>query len=478
LSPFHGVQSSSIRLAQYCAERQIAGTIPTPIVYGIGYFVTLTRSDGTKSADPQYRHNNLQWLEVLEQKEFPRHMPVPSTPMKQFRSLDGTRGWLAWSVVVFHMILLTAAYQWKPILAHIDYLHRVRVPCFFIISGFVITHLLLEKRERYVPYIVRRFLRIYPLYIFCLTLGIFATYLHFAAFADHPWGDYVPQPDVLAQELAGSHGSKLGWHLLAHLTMTHGLVSNQALPASDFMFLGPAWQVSLEWQFYLLAPLILFGLRTRLGTIVLSLLAVMALAASQKGWFGAYNNAGFFPGAAIYFAVGIGTRMVYAKLPTLSAYPAAAIILVGGLTLFRRELAPVFFWIAFIAWLRVENATDPVSRAVDRFADLAFNSKIARFLGKRSYSTYLIHEPIIHIVVYVCIRKLALGIAPTVGVVFISVPIMTLGAAILLYKYIEAPGIALGKRLFKEPNAEEAGSADCQTVSGVPTMAAVIPGSC
>ena len=106
--------------------------------------------------------------------------------MKHFRSLDGVRAWLAWSVVLFHMILLTAADQWKPILANADILSRVRVPCFLIISGFVITHLLLEKKERYFPYIVRRFLRIYPLYLFCLALGIFATYLHFAAFADHP----------------------------------------------------------------------------------------------------------------------------------------------------------------------------------------------------------------------------------------------------------------------------------------------------
>ncbi len=397
--------------------------------------------------------------------------------MKHFRSLDGVRAWLAWSVVLFHMILLTAADQWKPILANADILSRVRVPCFLIISGFVITHLLLEKKEHYFPYIVRRFLRIYPLYLFCLALGIFATYLHFAAFADHPWGNYVPQPLLLSEELAGSHGTTLRLHLLAHLTMTHGLISDSVLPGTQFMFLGPAWQVSLEWQFYMLAPLILVGLRTQRGKIILALLTVVGLAAFQRGWFGVFHDPSFLPGAGIYFAVGIATRLVYPKLPALSKYPAAAVILAGGLVFFTRSLFPFFLWLAFIVWLRVEHATDAVSRGIDRFADLALNSKVARYLGTRSYSTYLIHEPIIHIVVYVCIKKFSLGIAQTVGITFVAVPIMTLGAAIVLYKYVESPFIAFGKRLFNEPNAAGAHSPHAHGPVAVPSMASMAPGS-
>jgi peptidoglycan/LPS O-acetylase OafA/YrhL len=397
--------------------------------------------------------------------------------MKHFRSLDGVRGWLAWSVVLFHMILLTAADQWKPFLSHADILSRVRVPCFLIISGFVITHLLLEKKERYFPYIVRRFLRIYPLYICCLALGIFATYLHFAAFADHPWGNYVPQPSILSEELAGSHGPNLTLHLLAHLTMTHGLISDTVLPATEYMFLGPAWQVSVEWQFYMLAPLILIGLRTRQGRIVLALITVAGFAAFQRGWFGVFNDPSFLPGAGIYFAAGIATRLAYPKLPALSAYPVAAVILAGGLVFLTRSLFPFFLWLAFIIWLRVEHATDPVSRGIDRFADIALNSKVIRYLGTRSYSTYLVHEPIIHIVVYLCIKKFALGIAPTVAVTFVTVPIMTLGAAILLYKYVESPFIAFGKRLFNEPDAAGANYPIAQGTGTVPSIASATPGS-
>jgi peptidoglycan/LPS O-acetylase OafA/YrhL len=393
----------------------------------------------------------------------------PSQQMRHFRSIDGVRGWLAWSVVLYHILLLTAADQWKPVVAYIHLLDYVSVPCFIIISGFVITHLLLERKERYFPYIARRFLRIYPAYICCLALGCVATYLHFAAFAGHPWGDYVPQPEILQAELAGSHGAELGWHLLAHLTMLHGLISNNVLPVSQYMFLGPAWSLSLEWQFYLLAPLIIFWVRTPPGKIMVSLAAVAALAAYQRGWFGAFGDPSSLPGAGLYFAAGIGSRLVYPKLPTLSAYPTVGVILAGGFVILARPLLPFVMWIAFIAWLRVEHPTDGVRHGVDRCLDVAFNSKIARYLGKRSYSTYLVHEPIIHTIVYMCIKLFSLGIAATVGVMFVTVPLITWAMSGLLWRYVEEPAIDFGKRRFRDLDAGGANNVGVRARTGTMT---------
>lgn len=368
--------------------------------------------------------------------------------MKHFRSIDGVRGWLAWSVVAYHMVLLTGADQWMHVLAFTNLFGHVSVPCFIIISGFVITHLLIEKQERYVPYIARRFLRIYPVYICCLALGIIATYLHFEAFADHPWGSVVPQPDFMQEAIVGAHGPLLGWHLLAHLTLLHGLISNNLLPLSQFMFLGPAWSLSLEWQFYLLAPLVILGLRTQVGRIVLSAATVLAFMAYQKGWFGSFHDPSSLPGAGLYFACGIGSRLLYPRLPALSSYPAAAMIVAGGVAVMARPLIPFFLWMAFVVWLRVERPTDAVSKGIDRWLNSALDSRFARYIGTRSYSTYLIHEPIIHIVVYVCIKQLALGIAATMGVMLVTVPILIVAASDLLWTYVEAPAIAYGKRRF------------------------------
>ena len=49
------------------------------------------------------------------------------------------------------------------------------------------------------------------------------------------------------------------YHIPLHLTLLHGVVPEKLLPSSATAFLGPAWSLSLEWQFYLIAPL-WFGL--------------------------------------------------------------------------------------------------------------------------------------------------------------------------------------------------------------------------
>jgi peptidoglycan/LPS O-acetylase OafA/YrhL len=40
---------------------------------------------------------------------------------------------------------------------------------------------------------------------------------------------------------------------------------------------------------------------------------------------------------------------------------------------------------------------------------------------------------------------------PTVLMTSIATPLLTLVAAVALYRYVEAPAIAFGKRLFKDP---------------------------
>jgi peptidoglycan/LPS O-acetylase OafA/YrhL len=133
--------------------------------------------------------------------------------VKHFRNIDGLRAWLAWIVVLAHVTLHTGAGIKWPLLEKIGTSAVYSVCLFIIISGFVITHLLIEKRENYLPYISRRFLRIYPIYFICLCLGIGATYLHFQAFADHPWGAIVPQPELLALELGSLNSGDFLRHL-------------------------------------------------------------------------------------------------------------------------------------------------------------------------------------------------------------------------------------------------------------------------
>src|SRR5271170_5431360 len=102
--------------------------------------------------------------------------------MKRFHGIDGLRAWLAWTIVLSHIFLFTAVNHRVPVLARIDNAAHQAILIFTIISGFVIAHLLIEKKEAYVPFITRRFLRVYPVYIICFVAGIFTTYLHLETF--------------------------------------------------------------------------------------------------------------------------------------------------------------------------------------------------------------------------------------------------------------------------------------------------------
>jgi peptidoglycan/LPS O-acetylase OafA/YrhL len=283
-----------------------------------------------------------------------------------------------------------------------------------------------------------------------LCFGIVAMYLHFQAFAAHPWGDIVPQPDLLALETASLDQGDFGWHLAAHLTMLHGAISSHLLPVSEYMFLGPAWSLSLEWQFYLVAPLVLVGLQSRRGRILVALATVVGFAAYREGWLGEFFDPSFLPGAGPYFAVGIATRLLFGKLPEFKIYPLATMIIAFGICLMAHDLLPFAVWAAFIAWLRTAPAMVGADRPAGRVLDAAFNSKLAHYLGSRSYSTYLIHEPIIHAVVFVCITRFSLEQGPTLLVTLVSTIGLTLAASAVLYRYVEAPAIAFGKRLFSE----------------------------
>jgi peptidoglycan/LPS O-acetylase OafA/YrhL len=370
--------------------------------------------------------------------------------VKHFRAIDGLRAWLAWIVVLAHVTLHTGADITWPLIAKIQASATHAVGVFIIVSGFVVTHLLLEKQEKYLPYISRRFLRIYPIYFVCLCLGIGATYLHIQTFSDHPWGTLVPQPELFAMEVNSlDHGDFLR-HLAAHLPLLHGVISNQVLPASAYMFLGPAWSLSLEWQFYLLAPAILVALRTRGGQWLVALATIAGYGAFQRGWLGEYFDPSFLPGAGLYFAVGIATRLLFSALPEFKTYPRVALTIGLGFCLLSHPLLPFVAWAGFVAWLRTNPSATQSNNFFDRVFNAAFNSTPARYLGVRSYSTYLIHEPIIHSVVFLCVKRFGLGQVPTLCVTLPVTIALTLMASVVLYRLVEAPAIAFGKRLFVE----------------------------
>lgn len=176
---------------------------------------------------------------------------------------------------------------------------------FFVLSAFLICELLLREREitytvRTKQFYYRRILRIWPLYYFGLSIGILVALLN------------------------GGHRSDIiyaGWFSIfmgAWYSCIHGPTLNP---------IGPLWSISVEEQFYLLAPWIvkLFS-RTTLygfcGLLIISSNAWLYYLGKENAHFNAiwYNAFVQFQCFAFGILLCLVLRKRLPKLSTLQRY--------------------------------------------------------------------------------------------------------------------------------------------------------------
>jgi peptidoglycan/LPS O-acetylase OafA/YrhL len=369
--------------------------------------------------------------------------------MKKFVAIEGLRGWLAWAVVVCHLVQTSDLYArgLGPALVQAGLLS---VLIFIIISGFVITHMVSERPEPYGSYLLRRFMRIFPLFAITCVIGYFTNDIHVAALARVPWAN-TPSTfgvETLYADIARSNHEYFLMHALSHLTMLHGVISNALLPFSQSAFNSPAWSLSLEWQFYLVAPFVI-TLANRPQTCLWVALAVAVLEITyQLGALGDFRTRSFLPGAAGFFAVGIASRLVYPMISGTLRKPGVILALcLVLLPLCGWDRVPLLIWALVFAGLVLDRS----NAAAESFAQtyrLCLESPIATYFGSRSYSVYLGHLPIIGVChwVWLDIFPLAGRAATFFGVSAMVVP-LTILAAEILHRGIERPGMALGSKL-------------------------------
>jgi peptidoglycan/LPS O-acetylase OafA/YrhL len=163
--------------------------------------------------------------------------------------VDGLRGLLALYV------LLTHTMPWVPLpvvltspLAH----GEAAVDLFFVLSGLVIAAWVEHFDYRAAPFLIARMARIFPAFlpVFALAVIVQPVAIDFTAL---PWIG----PTGGAHELR-SDGWPPDWsaRIAAHLVMLHGLFLVGVLPDVWVSFLGSAWSLSTEFQFYALVALI------------------------------------------------------------------------------------------------------------------------------------------------------------------------------------------------------------------------------
>jgi peptidoglycan/LPS O-acetylase OafA/YrhL len=318
------------------------------------------------------------------------------------------------------------------------------VTIFIIISGFVITHLLLRGRDTYPEYIVRRFFRLYPAYFMCglagfLISGMWPSVVHSVPWETaEGWSAYAKTIDEISFETR--HNALP--HIALHAVMLHGLVPNEVLNHAAWTLLSPAWSLSLEWQFYLIAPLILVCLRKTVSGLLVIAAAGLFLMLYRQGTLGTFDLGSSLAAASGYFAVGIASRL--AVEPLSKRAPSPLLISFAAwfaLLAFVPDWLPLAVWFplfAYLLWSKHAPYTKPIF-------DWITASRVPLFLGRISYSLYLVHRPVQIVLgtVYVSFFPVAQG---AMLIVQLGAVILAVAAAYALHLYVEAPGIAIGRR--------------------------------
>jgi len=307
------------------------------------------------------------------------------------------------------------------------------VDLFFVLSGFIISYVHASDFSRVTWHAVKRFLalrlaRIYPAHAVA-TLVLVPMLLVGVTLLG-----YVPRNDTFSLV-------RLGYSLT--------LLNGWGIPDSIGWNL-PSWSVSSEWFAYLLFPLFAIAL-LRVGSRVANAgiaVATCLITVSLAVWLTGGSQYMLGEGLTLVrvsseFFIGCCLLGIYRKSTPSRAYdwPAlggAAAVIVLGL------LSPPPFWdflfivLFAITILGLSLATGP--------AAVVFGHPVLIYLGRVSYSLYLMHA-----IVLIVVHQVARHLFPAGGLVAAAVAWLVylaaaIGAAHLLFTIVEEPARIWARR--------------------------------
>lgn len=329
--------------------------------------------------------------------------------MKYKTEIDGLRALAVMLVLLCHMELgLPGGY--------------IGVDVFFVISGFLITSTVMssleQKRFSFWKFYAKRFIRLYPALLAVIIITFILGFL------------------LLDPVLMGWLG-RTGKYAL---TSTSNLFYNAHLGYFDIagqrqVFLH-TWSLGVEWQFYLISPVLLWLTLKVSHRLVFALLLVITLASLYTSqWMLTHGQAtsAYYLMPSRAFEIGLGALLVFfynrqigPRAGCLWVVIGLACILIASFIYNPKTPFPGIY--ALLPCLGsvacIYGAKAFAKGNVLRFAPVVF-------IGKISYSVYLVHWPLFVLYKYYVFRDLYF-----IEKISLTATALILGA--LLYKLVEA----------------------------------------
>lgn len=389
---------------------------------------------------------------------------------KRYWELDSLRGLAASSVVLHHTLLALpvfwAAHRHQqegdsvfikvisdtPL--HMFWAGHEAVILFFILSGFVLTLLFNSKKEPYSSYLIGRFCRIYLPYIFSIavSLSLMNLFLDRDQSNLSDWFNGMWSHSVSFKELI-SYIFMLGYDSHNINTVTWSLIHEMRIsvifPIIVYLIYRFNWKMTL--------PLGLLICFLMYGTLSVGLRSI-----TTNGVFDVLLES--FGSTAYYCAFFVIGALIARYKESLSAFykkinrNVKLILIISSVGLYTCE-----WWVPSIGDAKYSGnfIANVFSRSLIDYGvagsviilflfalnspktSLLLNTKAVLFLGKISYSLYLIHPIVILLMFNIFIDSLS-----TLTLI-VLIPLISVVFATLMYYLVEEPSIKAG-RYFKK----------------------------
>ena len=310
------------------------------------------------------------------------------------------------------------------------------VDFFFVLSGLVLSLAYLDGSAKSIAvdsFVLRRFIRIMPTYWACLALSQ-AVRAATSSYVSGPAGDLIDWSQAVSTH-----------QFIAHWALIFGRLNTVLID-------GPIWSLAVEMKLSLLLPLVIAALQP---TQSIAGCAAVLIVTCCVG-LGSQGSFSFMPlfvlGALLArYKMDLVRSLRIAPRRTRLVLVAVACALFWNRVVYSRRGPgdPLQDWMsgaaAGIFLLHVLAGLYPLTLT---------NNFITRFLGRISYSFYLIHLPIFYATT---IALRARGVGPIL--IFPVAAGTVLAGATALYTLIESPSVTLGRWLMRhhtqQPNVLE-----------------------